>query len=515
MPLLDWTSGLGYNFLLMAIRVRLGQEEVQVEPGGSAQIIAYIRNEGDQPDHVALEVEGVATEWCAVPIPSFQVAPGEEVQERILIRPPRSTESRAGTYPVLVRARSLEKGESGVAQANLTIRPYSMLTLEIAPKRALASPWHKQVAYELTLSNFGNSEQTLQIHASDPEDAIAFEVEHERVALAPGETREVLLYAQPRRLPLLANPSLFSFTVTVRSVEDPLRSSSVQAHLERRGLISPLVLGFLGVVGSILAIWFYTRPLPVVIESFMAEPTQITAGQPTTLRWEVRNAESLVLEPGIGEIKPTTRSIEVKPTTTTTYRLIARNRYGEVMREAVVIVQNAPPAPLPVIRQFEAEPPKVKRGDTVYLRWKVENATELILSPPGQKLDPATPSFEHRPTRTTEYVLIARNAEGKTVEKRTKVEVVSLAQIISFTATPVEIKQGESVTLRWEILNAVRAKIDNGVGHVSAQQGELTVNPTTTTTYTLTALDTEGLPVQAQVTVKVIPSETPPAPDGM
>ncbi|GIV13647.1 MAG: hypothetical protein KatS3mg021_1929 [Fimbriimonadales bacterium] len=84
----------------MAVRVRLGQEEVQVEPGGSAQVIAYIRNEGDQPDHVALEVEGIATEWCAIPIPSFQVAPGEEVQERILIHPPRSTESRAGDLSV-------------------------------------------------------------------------------------------------------------------------------------------------------------------------------------------------------------------------------------------------------------------------------------------------------------------------------------------------------------------------------------------------------------------------------
>ncbi|MCX7688068.1 MAG: hypothetical protein N2045_08875 [Fimbriimonadales bacterium] len=498
----------------MAVRVRLGQEEVQVEPGGSAQVIAYIRNEGDQPDHVALEVEGIATEWCAIPIPSFQVAPGEEVQERILIHPPRSTESRAGTYPLLVRARSLENGDSGVAQANLVIRPYSMFALEIHPKRGVASPLYKQVSYELALSNYGNTEQTVQIHASDPEDALAFELERERVALAPGETKEILLHVQPRRLPILTNPTLFSFTVTARSVEDPLRASSAQAHLERRGLLSPLTLGFLLVLALIGALWYYTRPLPVRIESFIAEPTQITAGETTTLRWEVENAESLVIEPGVGEVNPNLRSVQVKPEATTTYRLIARNRYGEVIREAVVIVQNAPPAPVPVIREFVAEPPKVKRGDAVYLRWKVENATELILSPPGQKLDPATPGFEHRPTRTTEYVLIARNAEGKLAEKRLKVEVVSQAQIVSFTATPEEIKAGESVVLRWEILNAVRAEIDNGVGRVSAQQGEITLTPTQTTTYTLTALDSEGLPAQATVTVKVLPSEAPPPSDG-
>jgi hypothetical protein len=190
-------STAGYNQFPMAIRVRLGQEEVQVEPGGSAQLLAVVRNEGDAPDQVALEVEGVDAEWCAIPIPSFPLAPGEEVQERILIRPPRSTESRAGTYPILVRARSLENGGSGVAQASITIRPYSMLTLEIAPKRGIVSPLRKRVPYELALANYGNTEQTVQLHVSDPEDEVVFELERERVLLAPGETQSVLVYAQP------------------------------------------------------------------------------------------------------------------------------------------------------------------------------------------------------------------------------------------------------------------------------------------------------------------------------
>jgi len=347
----------------MAIRVRLGQDEVQVEPGGSAQLLAVVRNEGDAPDQVALEVEGVDAEWCAIPIPSFQLAPGEEVQERILIRPPRNTESRAGTYPILVRARSLENGGSGVAQASITIRPYSMLTLEIAPKRGIASPLRKRVPYELTLANYGNTEQTVQLHAHDPEDEVVFELERERVPLAPGETQSVLVYAQPRRMPTLANPALFSFTATARSVEDPLRSASVQAQVERRGLVSPLVLGFLAVLGLLLALWAYTRPLPVEIEEFAAQPAQITAGETTTLSWVVRNADKVLIEPGLGEFDPNqTRSVQAQPQTTTTYRLIARNRYGEQMREVVVIVQNAPEPPAPVITRFYAEPPQMLGG---------------------------------------------------------------------------------------------------------------------------------------------------------
>ncbi|MCS7208382.1 MAG: hypothetical protein NZ874_02320 [Fimbriimonadales bacterium] len=499
----------------MAIRVRLGQDEVQVEPGGSAQLVAVIRNEGDAPDQVALEVEGVDAEWCAIPIPSFHVAPGEEVQERILIRPPRSTESRAGTYPLVVRARSLENGGSGVAQASLIVRPYSMLTLEIAPKRNIVSPLRKRAPYELTLSNYGNTEQTVQLHASDPEDELVFELERERVLLAPGETQSVLLYAQPRRLPALANPALFSFTATARSVEDPLRSTSVQAQLERRGVFSPTALGFLGVLALVIAVWWYTRPLPVTIEEFIAQPSQITAGETVTLSWRVRNAEKVLLEPALGEFDPNqTRVVQAQPQTTTTYRLIARNRYGEQIREVVVIVQNAPEPPAPQIVKFYAEPPQIKRGESVVLRWEVRHATELILTPPGgQKLDPAMPGFEHRPSRTTEYELIARNAAGKLVSKKVKVEVIdpSQARILSFTAQPEQAHTGERVLLRWEILNAVRAEIDNGVGRIDPAQGEVSVTPTATTTYTLTAYDSEGRAAQAKLTVKVVPSAELPA----
>lgn len=493
----------------MAIRVRLGQDEVQVEPGGSAQLVAVVRNEGDAPDQVALEVEGVDAEWCAIPIPSFALAPGEEVQERILIRPPRSTESRAGTYPVLVRARSLENGGAGVAQASVVIRPYSMLTLDILPKRGVVSPVRKRAPYELTIANYGNTEQTVQLHVSDPEDEVVFELERERTLLAPGETQSVVVYAQPRRMPTLANPALFSFTATARSVEDPLRSTSVQAQLERRGLISPLVLGFLAVLGLVLALWAYTRPLPVEIVEFAAEPAQITAGETTTLRWMVRNAEKVLIEPGLGEFDPNQmRSVQAQPTITTTYRLIARNRYGEQMREVVVIVQNAPEPPAPVISRFYAEPPQIKRGESVLLRWEVAHATELILTPPGgQKLDPAMPGFEHRPSRTTEYELIARNAAGKSVSKRITVEVLdpSQAQILSFTAQAEQIAAGESVALRWELVSAVRAEIDNGVGRIDPKQGEVIVSPAATTTYTLTAYDSEGRPAQAKLTITVEP----------
>ena len=80
---------------------------------------------------------------------------------------------------------------------------------------------------------------------------------------------------------------------------------------------------------------------------------------------------------------------------------------------------------------------------------------------------------------------------------------------MSFTAQPETIVAGESVALRWDLINAVRAEIDNGVGRIDPKQGEIAVSPTATTTYTLTAYDAEGRPAQAKVTITVEPRAEP------
>jgi hypothetical protein len=41
---------------------------------------------------------------------------------------------------------------------------------------------------------------------------------------------------------------------------------------------------------------------PVVIRELAAEPAALEPGQATTLRWEVLNAYSLALEPGVGTV---------------------------------------------------------------------------------------------------------------------------------------------------------------------------------------------------------------------
>ena len=61
------------------------------------------------------------------------------------------------------------------------------------------------------------------------------------------------------------------------------------------------------------------------------------------------------------------------------------------------------------------------------------------------------------------------------------------AKILSFTADPSSIQPGQSVTLKWAVVNADRISVNDDLGIVEAR-GSRTVTPKTTMTYTLTAL---------------------------
>ncbi|HEX7421447.1 MAG TPA: hypothetical protein VF505_16270 [Thermoanaerobaculia bacterium] len=75
--------------------------------------------------------------------------------------------------------------------------------------------------------------------------------------------------------------------------------------------------------------------------------------------------------------------------------------------------------------------------------------------------------------------------------------------INTFAATPTSIVTGESSTLSWSVSNATTVSIDNGLG-AEPVSGSVTVSPSQTTIYTLTATDDAGS-VSAQTTITVVP----------
>ncbi|NUL82413.1 MAG: hypothetical protein HUU60_06770 [Armatimonadetes bacterium] len=507
------------------IKIELAEEEARVEPGGAAQIAVLIRNLGEQRDQVSLEVEGLDTEWCAIPVPSVGLEPGAESREKILIRPPRSSESRAGVYPFVIKARSLENGQTELAQANLVINPYNLLTLELDPKRQTMSYFKPEAEFEARLQNLGNTEQNLQLFANEPEDECVFEFETERAMLKPGESSSVYLRARSVNRPVIAPTKLFGFTVSARSVDNPYLSATFQGQLERRSLISPSGLVALLLLLLIPLIGYFMRPQPVEIMDFAISPETVVAGEKVEIRWQARNADRLVIEPEPGLITDRSRirfgSFEFVPNGNTTIKITAENRYGRITKEYPITVTAAPPPAAPEIVKFAADVPEVYAGEPVQLQFSVKNATTVIISPPGQQIDPDTPIFEHRPTKTTEYSLRAKNTAGLMAEKKLTVKVLEPtdARIVRFEASTLEINEGETVRLSWEALNAATVIVEPSVNN-NDPIGFAEVSPKKTTKYKLIAVDSGGRqtkPSYINIVVKAkveSPITTPNPPGG-
>jgi len=132
------------------------------------------------------------------------------------------------------------------------------------------------------------------------------------------------------------------------------------------------------------------------------------------------------------------------------------------------------------------QPGGAATGDTAVIHAFL-NGTELTIN------SPVNGQFTVGATGTTLQI---------NIDASTPVPVPDPPVITNFSANPTTITTGDTSTLAWTITGATSATIDNGIGPVNATSGNVTVNPTTMTTYTLTATNAGGT-ASSKVTVTV------------
>ena len=246
-----------------------------------------------------------------------------------------------------------------------------------------------------------------------------------------------------------------------------------------------------------------------------AEPLTISPGQSSTLIWSTTGATTVTIAPGIGTV-PNSGSIQVTPTQNTTYVLTATNSTGVAATCSVgITVQQTGPNQGPIIAQFAANPGTITAGQSSTLTWSVQNATSISISPVLGNVA-ANGSSGVTPAQTTTYTLTASNAYA-TVSASVTVVVNAgpppappPPTIDSFTANPPQSPSpGTAVVLTCKASNVrpVNGVLISGIAAVDAN-GNLTVYPKATTTYTCVAINTVGVSVTQTLTVPV--GNTPP-----
>ena len=242
-----------------------------------------------------------------------------------------------------------------------------------------------------------------------------------------------------------------------------------------------------------------------LITSFNASDTTVAPGTAVTLSWSVGNPGTLTLTPG-GDVTGQNKLV-VKPQRTTFYTLTAtKGTQSETKTVEVVVVTEL------AIQSFAATPPELpESGGQVELAWQVVGEGDVTLLLDDGLPDVATgadnldvsnrTSFTiSNLTQSAVFTLTAKDADGETSAEAT-VTVGNKPFISTFEANDTTVTAGAAVTLSWNV-------VGDPVPTVSLDGQPVTgtsavVRPTATTTYTLTANNSDGDAEPKKVTVTV------------
>jgi hypothetical protein len=139
-------------------------------------------------------------------------------------------------------------------------------------------------------------------------------------------------------------------------------------------------------------------------------------------------------------------------------------------------------------------------GETLTYSWTQVNGPSAQIS----NANAPVATFTASAGQSYGFRLTVKNTDGLQSSASTTVSTTQATQvqISSLTASPAAIQPGQNSTLSWSISNATGASIAPEVGSVDPKTGSVSVTPSQTTTYTLTATGPGG-PVTQSVTVTV------------
>ena len=158
----------------------------------------------------------------------------------------------------------------------------------------------------------------------------------------------------------------------------------------------------------------YTVHRSCFISSFTASDTNISEGDSTTLRWNTENCVDVSIT-DLGDVS-NDGSDKVYPDTDTTYTLSAYDSNGARKTETVRInVDEDNNNSNCSITSFTASDTSIERGDSVTLRWRTDECTDLSLTSVGDVNE--DDSEVVYPSSTKTYVL---TAYGDNNDKHTK-----------------------------------------------------------------------------------------------
>lgn len=259
--------------------------------------------------------------------------------------------------------------------------------------------------------------------------------------------------------------------------------------------------GFLTVLSFLGAVVAWVNK-PEVLQ-FEADPPEVAVGEPTTLMWNTKNADVILLE-GLGaqpkQVAASGRQM-VRITETKTFFLRASRGWavaldlpeflGTAVDQVTVTILYPPEV------RIWAEPPEVAAGQYATLHWETQRAERVFLK--GIESGPlpveGSGSRQVKLTASKEFEIAASNRAGT---KRDAVTVTVRFEP-KIWAEPSDVEVGGTTTLSWQAEGADRVEIV-GVGQFGPS-GSRQVQVSQPTTFELIATSSSAGTKHVNVTV--------------
>jgi hypothetical protein len=243
---------------------------VNVDAGGQAMLVGVVSNRSGIVDSYDLQLRDLPATWWTIDPRTVYLVPfgsesGTHEQEvTIRLHPPRSSEARAGSWPIeLVAVSQAKAAEVASAGATLIIAPYEAFESRLSPERARGK---RSAGYFVPVRNSGNDDLHVRLRGEDADGEVRFAFDPAQLRIPPkgdgrsGEARS-RLRASARR-PFVGVDRERRLTVFVDSPAQSLSGTGVflqRPWLTRRLLLAwrivLTVLAFALLVGGAFLDW--------------------------------------------------------------------------------------------------------------------------------------------------------------------------------------------------------------------------------------------------------------------
>ncbi len=207
------------------IGIILQNDQINVEPGKTTMVMLTVNNQGPLVDHYNIIVQGIPANWMPAPVPVLQLMPGAQQLVNITISPPRSSKSRAGDYPVVIRITSRDVPDrSSEAKVTITVTSFHQFTSELFPQKIRAGKTSR-----VKITNLSNTTETFRVLWQDRGVELEFKPSQAEIKVGEGQEAFAEFKAKPRQRQLIgmAKTTAFSDEVSCANVETQVHNGEL------------------------------------------------------------------------------------------------------------------------------------------------------------------------------------------------------------------------------------------------------------------------------------------------